>query len=252
MRGCGDPKCNQCNPHLADVARSESRGTRTGRNTISLDISGADFANAERRVMEQMRRAFWDGGIITSSEMGRMLSRNPELGETYGEKREPQSLVSARKAVEEWLVKSPEQDFDDIIGNDDALSDLKDAITAPVTHKELYDAYGMTMPKGAMLYGPPGCGKTMFAKAAACQMQKLYGGGKEFISVAGAQLQSPYVGVTEGHITAIFAFAREFKAHYGYPLLVFIDEAEVLFPDRTGRGAPRCDMGREPSRHVPR
>jgi SpoVK/Ycf46/Vps4 family AAA+-type ATPase len=93
----------------------------------------------------------------------------------------------------------------------------------------------MKMPKGALLSGPPGCGKTMFARAAASEMKKMYGEDVEFISISGGDLQSPYVGVTEGHIKAIFDFAKLYKAKHGHPLLVFMDEAEVLLPDRTGR-----------------
>jgi len=141
----------------------------------------------------------------------------------------------AREEVEKWLSKAPQQAFEDIVGNDAALEQLRDAVQAPVTHKELYEAYGMKMPKGALLSGPPGCGKTMFARAAASEMRRLYGDDVEFISISGSELQSPYVGVTEGYIKSIFVFAREYKAYHGHPLLVFMDEADVLLPDRTGR-----------------
>ena len=143
--------------------------------------------------------------------------------------------TKARKDVEKWLMKAPDQAFDDVVGNEDALAALRDAIEAPVRHAELYQAYGLKMPKGALLSGPPGCGKTMFARAAASEMSRLYGAEVEFISISGAELQSPYVGMTEGYIKAIFTFAREYKAFHGHPLLVFMDEAEVLLPDRTGR-----------------
>ena len=147
----------------------------------------------------------------------------------------PESFTKARKAVETWLIKAPEQEFEDIVGNDEALSQLRDAIQAPVKYKELYAAYGMKMPKGAMLSGPPGCGKTMFARAGASEMKRLYGGDVEFICISGGDLQSMFVGETDARIKAIFTYAREYKAHRGHPLLVFMDEAEVLLPDRTGR-----------------
>ncbi|MEK7342461.1 MAG: AAA family ATPase [Pseudomonadota bacterium] len=147
----------------------------------------------------------------------------------------PSSYMAARRAVERWLVEAPDQKFDDIVGNDAALEQLRDAIEAPVRHKAVYDAYGMRMPKGALLSGPPGCGKTMFARAAASEMRRLYGGKVEFVSISGSELQSPFVGMTEGYIKAIFTFAREYRKFHGHPLLVFMDEAEVLLPDRTGR-----------------
>lgn len=147
----------------------------------------------------------------------------------------PESYKEARKQVEDWLIKAPEQAFEDIVGNEEALEQLRDAIRAPVEHKELYEAYGMKMPKGALLSGPPGCGKTMFARAAASEMRKLYGEVVEFISISGSELQTMFVGQTEAYIKAIFTFAREYKNYHGHPLLVFMDEAEVLLPDRTGR-----------------
>ncbi|KUR80801.1 hypothetical protein AQZ49_01870 [Novosphingobium sp. FSW06-99] len=149
----------------------------------------------------------------------------------------PESYKKAREEVEKWLIAAPQQAFGDIVGNTEALAGLRDAIEAPVKHKELYAAYGMKMPKGAMLSGPPGCGKTMFARAAASEMKRLYAadGEFEFISISGSELQSPFVGVTEGYIKAIFTFAREYQTYHGHPLLVFMDEADVLLPDRTGR-----------------
>lgn len=151
-----------------------------------------------------------------------------------------QELREARSAVEKWLTTAPDQSFDDIVGNEDALEQLRDAIQAPVTHKALYEAYGMKMPKGALLSGPPGCGKTMFARAAASEMKRLYGAKSkvEFISISGAELQSKYVGETERYIKAIFTYARLYRQAYGHPLLVFLDEAEVLLPDRTSRVRP--------------
>ena len=147
----------------------------------------------------------------------------------------PATYISARSAVAKWLIKAPEQAFDDIAGNDEALALLRDAIRGPFDRAKLYKAYGMRMPKGALLYGPPGCGKTMFARAAASEMRKMYGPAVEFLSLSGGELQGMYVGETEGRIKAIFTFAREYKATHGHPLLVFIDEAEVILPDRSGQ-----------------
>lgn len=160
--------------------------------------------------------------------LGRLVGPPPSDGK-------PASYKKARELIEKWISKAPEQSFDDIVGNEEALGLLRDAIEAPVKHKALYEAYGMKMPKGALLSGPPGCGKTMFARAAASEMKRLYGSGSEFISISGSELQSMYVGETEAKIKAIFDFAREYLAYHGHPLLVFMDEAEVLLPDRTGR-----------------
>lgn len=213
-RGCGDPSCAQCNPETAARFRGGSF-----RGYVSLGEAS-----------EEILRSFMvsrGGNFMSFDEIPAKPKNAP-----------PASYTEAKERVKDWLSTAPEQDFEDIIGNEEALEQLKDAIQAPVKFKELYEAYGMKMPKGALLSGPPGCGKTMFARAAAAEMRRLYADPKkgfEFISISGSELQSMYVGETEAKIKAIFVFAREYRAYHGHPLLVFMDEAEVLLPDRTGR-----------------
>lgn len=226
LRGCGDPNCAMCNPETAARGGNNVPNMNPGR-TVSIDIesnpfSGRSFGAIREEMIRQMMGSMNSGGFIRGDGM---TSTNAK----------PSSYTQARRAVEQWIIEAPEQAFDDIVGNEDALGSLRDAITAPVEHKDLYAAYGMKMPKGALLSGPPGCGKTMFARAAASEMKHLYGGDHEFISVSGSELQSMYVGETEGRIKAIFTYAREYKKFHGHPLLVFMDEAETLLPDRTGR-----------------
>lgn len=223
VRGCGDPSCGWCNSHIPSEVASSMGGS-----------VGDDYM---RRAMESIVRRgsisdFIGQEFIMYTEGGEFKTAKPT--KTTGPS---EAYKAARKEVEKWLMTAPEQAFDDIVGNEEALEHLRDAIRAPVEHKEVYEAYGMKSPKGALLSGPPGCGKTMFARAAASEMQKLYGSkkGVEFISISGSELQAPYVGVTEAYIKAIFTFAKEYKAYHGHPLLVFMDEAEVLLPDRTGR-----------------
>lgn len=210
--------------------------TNDGR-VYRFDLSREDIKMNGGDPMEVIRR-YLAGGILNSEELFKIYTPGsiPRV-ETAPPKRTPSaSYVNARKKVEEYLCKVPVQTFDDIIGNESELAQLKDAIRAPVEHKELYEKYGMKMPKGALLSGPPGCGKTMFARAAASEMAKLYGEDEfEFLSLAGSELQSGYVGETEKTIMALFNFAREYKAYHGYPLLIFMDECEVILPDRTGR-----------------
>lgn len=224
LRGCGDPTCGMCNPETAAMARG---GTVTGRMSSY---------NLDERMIAEMSRRFGGGGIFRLDELiGReFMASIPATPKNQP----PASYTEARKNVEEYICSVPNQSFDDIIGNEDAIGQLIDAIRAPVTDKELYEKYGMAMPKGALLSGPPGCGKTMFARAAAAEMAKLYGTKDktfEFLSLAGSELQTMYVGQTEAQIKALFTFAREYKAWHGYPLLIFMDECEVILPDRTGR-----------------
>lgn len=222
LRGCGNPSCPTCNPETASIASSASSSGSTWAYRQSLE-------DALRRSMES---SFRDALMGSPRDFG---AARVEFVGTPPPAGPPASYEEAREEVEKWIVAAPEQAFADIVGNDAALEQLRDAIQAPVNHKDLYEAYGMKMPKGAMLSGHPGCGKTMFARAAASEMKKLYGETAEFISISGSELQSMYVGETERRIKAIFVYAREYKAYHGHPLLVFIDEAEVLLPDRTGR-----------------
>ncbi|USN16744.1 proteasome-associated ATPase [Brevundimonas phage vB_BpoS-Strzyga] len=222
LRGCGDPNCMECNPEVARRPGGRpyypSGGTVSGRMSSGNPFDSASFRDLEARMM------------------GRILYGGFDAEPAKPAKPKWEDYDKAREAVAKWIAEAPEQAFADIIGNDEALGQLKDAIEAPVKHKELYEAYGMKMPKGALLSGPPGCGKTMFARAAASEMKKLYGAKKfEFISISGSELQSMYVGQTEGYIKAIFNFGREYQKRWGHPLLVFMDEADVLLPDRTGR-----------------
>ena len=221
LRGCGNPYCPMCNPETASMP-------------TSMDPRAwADAMRGFSGPLESIRSAMEREMIFTVT--GGEVFRDPASPVEPAKSGPPSSYAKARKEVKDWICKVPEQDFDDIVGNETALEQLKDAIQAPVKHKALYEAYGMKMPKGAMLSGPPGCGKTMFARAAAAEMKRLYGEAVEFLSIAGSELQSMFIGQTETWIRAIFAFAREYKAYHGHPLLVFMDEAEVLLPDRTGR-----------------
>lgn len=187
-----------------------------------------DCAMCNPEIAERRRR---DGTAGTPYGGGRSPYPTPSPAPTIND-----DLEEAREAVEAWICEAPEQAFDDIVGNDEALGQLRAVLEAPVKHRELYEAYSMKMPKGALLSGPPGCGKTMFARAAASELARMYeDDSREFLLIAGSELQSMFVGETESSIKAIFRYAQLYKEEHSRPLLVFIDEAEVLFPDRTGR-----------------
>lgn len=211
-------------PKVRKAQKTESEPTEAPRPSLADHLREIEHALSDLPGNGGWAR----GGILTGRYSGLGGAETQVV-------REPAAYRIAREAVREWIVAAPELAFDDIVGNDDALAQLRDAISAPVLHKHLYEAYSLRMPKGALLYGPPGCGKTMFAKAAVAEMKRLYGSATEFLSVPASTLQSPYVGVTERKITEIFAFAREYKRYHGHPLLVFIDEADAILPDRTGR-----------------
>lgn len=159
---------------------------------------------------------------------------------------EMQAERDLREGISDYFLETAhELDWDDVVGNDNAKLALMEAIEYPVKHADLFKFYNKKSSKGVLLSGPPGCGKTMFAKAAASRMVALYGDNKEkapcaMLVINGPSIQSPYVGVTEGIIRDVFEYARAFRKAFGYPLVVFIDEADAILPSRDGSGGRRA------------
>ncbi|WP_082635456.1 proteasome ATPase [Arthrobacter sp. NIO-1057] len=136
------------------------------------------------------------------------------------------------------LEEVPEISYSDIGGLNSQIEAIKDSVELPFTHPELYREHGLSAPKGILLYGPPGCGKTLIAKAVAHSLAQRVVERKEgtstrsyFLNIKGPELLDKYVGETERHIRLIFARARE-KALHGDPVVVFFDEMEALFRTR--------------------
>lgn len=144
-----------------------------------------------------------------------------------------------RAEVEELVLEEvPDIEYTDIGGLGSQIEQIRDAVELPFAHPELYREHGLKAPKGVLLYGPPGCGKTLIAKAVAHSLAKQAAdrlGLKEaksyFLNIKGPELLNKYVGETERHIRLIFARARE-KASEGTPVVVFFDEMESLFRTR--------------------
>nr|WP_240900177.1 proteasome ATPase [Kineococcus indalonis] len=141
--------------------------------------------------------------------------------------------------VEELVLEEvPDIDYTDIGGLGPQIEAIRDAVELPFLHAELFREHGLRPPKGILLYGPPGCGKTLIAKAVANSLAKkaaeLRGETQAksyFLNIKGPELLNKYVGETERHIRLIFARARE-KAGQGTPVVVFFDEMESLFRTR--------------------
>ena len=144
-----------------------------------------------------------------------------------------------RSEVEELVLEEvPEIRYEDIGGLGPQIEAIRDAVELPFAHPELFREHGLRPPKGVLLYGPPGCGKTLIAKAVARSLAETRGrtahgtpGTSYFLNVKGPELLNKYVGETERHIRLIFARARE-KASEGSPVVVFFDEMESLFRTR--------------------
>src|SRR5690349_8950764 len=139
-----------------------------------------------------------------------------------------------KSEVEELVL----EEVPDIGGLARQIEQIRDAVELPFLHAELFREYQLRPPKGILLYGPPGCGKTLIAKAVANSLAKkvaaVKGEGQAksyFLNIKGPELLNKYVGETERHIRLVFQRARE-KAGEGTPVIVFFDEMDSIFRTR--------------------
>ncbi len=140
--------------------------------------------------------------------------------------------------VEELVLEEvPDIDYTNIGGLIRQIDQIRDAIELPYLHPDLFLEHELKPPKGVLLYGPPGCGKTLIAKAVANSLAKKVAaktgeeGKSYFLNIKGPELLNKYVGETERHIRLVFQRARE-KASEGTPVIVFFDEMDSLFRTR--------------------
>jgi proteasome-associated ATPase len=144
-----------------------------------------------------------------------------------------------RPEVEELVLEEvPDVTYEQVGGLRGQIETIRDAVELPYVHKDKFDRYGLEAPKGVLLYGPPGCGKTLIAKAVANSLAKAVAErmGRDdarsyFLNIKGPELLNKYVGETERQIRLIFARAKE-KSDEGVPVIVFFDEMDSLFRTR--------------------
>ena len=147
--------------------------------------------------------------------------------------------VVPKSEVEELVLEEvPDIDYEKIGGLGGQIELIRDAVELPYLHPDLFKEHELRPPKGVLLYGPPGCGKTLIAKAVANSLAKKVAevtgrpaGKSYFLNIKGPELLNKYVGETERHIRLVFQRARE-KASEGTPVIVFFDEMESLFRTR--------------------
>jgi proteasome-associated ATPase len=141
------------------------------------------------------------------------------------------------EAEELVLEEVPDVDYAQIGGLQRELEQVRDAVELPFLHPALFSEFKLSAPKGVLLYGPPGCGKTLIAKAVANSIAKKLGHltGKEirsyFLHVKGPELLNKYVGESERQVREVFKKAKE-RAADGNPVIVFFDEMDALFRTR--------------------
>lgn len=173
------------------------------------------------------------GGVFT-------VFKNPQMKLKEGDRivMDAFGLVVLEKLAspaQKYVKAANKVTWADIGGLEDAKEALKEIVELPHTEPELFAFYGYTPPKGVLLDGPPGCGKTMLGKATATAVANAGDGTPGFIYIKGPEVLNKFVGESEANIRAIFDRARAHREAHGSPAIIFIDEAEALL-SRRGSG----------------
>ncbi|MGZ0229664.1 MAG: proteasome ATPase [Acidimicrobiales bacterium] len=232
-----------------DLAKTIRRGQEVVLNeAMNVILARGGTTTGEVAVL---REVMADGRRATISTRGdetkvctlaeHLVGANLRGGETVLiEPRANVVLERVPKPEAEQLVleEVPDVSYADVGGLEVQIEAITDAVELPFLHSELFAEYDLPAPKGILLYGPPGCGKTLIAKAVAnslaTKVAAASGGGPTksyFFNIKGPELLNKYVGETERQIRAVFERARE-KAAEGWPVIVFFDEMESLFRTR--------------------
>ncbi|MDF7664899.1 proteasome ATPase [Bifidobacterium sp. ESL0745] len=229
-------------PVASNVSASRLGGGRTvllNENMVLVEQRGLEISGTVRTVKQVLD----DGRLMVADESGNvtLVERAGALADVIieptarilvdGMARLALEVLPVENATDLVLEQTPDATFDDIGGLDSQIERIKDAVELPFLHRKLFERYDLRPPKGVLLYGPPGNGKTLIAKAVA---NALSGGDADngvFLSVKGPELLNKYVGESERLIRLIFKRART-RAAEGKPVIVFIDEMDSLLRTR--------------------
>jgi ATP-dependent 26S proteasome regulatory subunit len=181
---------------------------------------------------------YLDGGLPRAARMGSMKleAQDRVLLDSFGDI----GLRKLERLKSKVHSKPTGVTWDDVGGLADVKRELREAIEDPVQHKDLYKQFGHVAPKGILLSGFPGCGKTLVAKACATALAAVHGRKAEgaFIYAKGPEILNKFVGESEAHVRLFFETARRHFQEYGFPAILFLDEADALLGKR---GATRWE-----------
>jgi transitional endoplasmic reticulum ATPase len=204
-----DPNCD-----LAKIAK-ECHGF------VGSDIAQLCTEASMLCIRERLVDIDWENDNIDVEVLNSMMVTYEHFRESLG--------VTDPSSLREAHIENPNVSWDDVGGLLDVKQELQELIQYPVEHPELFDSYGVTPPKGVLFYGPPGCGKTLLAKAIASQASA------NFISIKGPELLTMWVGESESNVRAVFD-----KARSAAPCVLFFDEIDSI---ASARGMNQGDSG---------
>src|SRR3954468_10572622 len=225
------------------------RGQEVMLNEALNVVAALDFEQVGEVVMFKELLADGDRALVIANADEERVVRLAEPLRSDAPRRAGDSLLLDSRAayayervpkseVEELILEEvPDIEYGSIGGLVSQIDAIRDAVELPYLHPELFLEHQLKPPKGVLLYGPPGCGKTLIAKAVANSLAKKVAaktgqeGKSYFLNIKGPELLNKYVGETERHIRLVFQRARE-KASEGTPVIVFFDEMDSLFRTR--------------------
>lgn len=224
-----------------------------GQSTMGLLPGQLLTVNAAGAVVDRINIDLSGGEATVRRSLGKMLEVNSGMGATLifsgrlGDTAKPGDTVQLDRSGQIALRVIPKDisphsidtstgvSWADIGGQEEAKASLREAIEGPICHAQLFKAYGKKPLKGVLLSGAPGCGKTLLAKATANAIRELHGTSEAssgFIYIKGPEVLNMWVGNTEASIRGLFAQAKEHHATFGYPAVIFIDEADAILGKR--------------------